>query len=199
VPAKTARSSLWGLCGGKLNGIPAIYRRYSSRLRAADRRFPVCVSYRSAGNKWQHGRERGSNIQSADSLSPGGTVPSSTLFQILADIVLLMHLAFILFVVLGGFLALRWRGLVWLHLPALAWGILVESMGWICPLTPLENQFRLMAGGQDMGRDFLGHYLASLIYPPHLTRGDQLWLAAVLVLLNLVAYGIRLRQHVRRR
>ncbi len=121
------------------------------------------------------------------------------LFEILADLVLLIHAGFIVFAVLGGFLALRWRGLVWLHLPALAWGVLVESMGWICPLTPLENQLRLLAGDPDIGQDFLAHYLVSLIYPPHLTRLDQLWLAAGLILLNLVAYGIRLRQHVRKR
>lgn len=123
---------------------------------------------------------------------------ATALFRFLADLVLVVHLLFIGFVIFGGFLALRWRGLTFVHLPALVWGLLVEAMGWICPLTPLENQLRLMGGEPGIGGDFLAHYLTRLIYPPALTRTDQIWLAAALLTLNLVAYGIRLRQHGRR-
>ena len=124
---------------------------------------------------------------------------AATLFLVLADLVLVVHLLFIGFVVFGGFLALRWRGLVFFHLPALVWGLLVEALGWICPLTPLENRLRLMGGEPGIGGDFLAHYLTRLIYPPDLTRVDQIWLATGLLVLNLVAYGIRVRQTVRER
>lgn len=132
-------------------------------------------------------------------LSNKGSVLNSVLvYQVLADLVLMGHLAFIVFVILGGFLTLKWPVLTWLHLPALTWGILVEAMGWICPLTSLENRLHLLAGQPGIGQDFLSHYLSLVIYPPGLTRTDQWVLAGVLFALNLVAYGLHLRQHKRR-
>lgn len=124
-------------------------------------------------------------------------VDSPTIYQVLADLVLVGHLMFVLFVILGGFGTLKWPSLTWLHLPALAWGILVEAMGWVCPLTTLENRLQLLAGGSGMGQDFIGHYLSLLIYPPGLSRQDQWGLAVGLIVLNLVAYGLRIRQHGR--
>ncbi|WP_454723647.1 MULTISPECIES: DUF2784 domain-containing protein [Cupriavidus] len=107
----------------------------------------------------------------------------------LADAVVVAHLAFILFVMFGGLLALRWPRLAWLHLPAAAWGVAVEWGGWICPLTPLENALRERAGQQAYGGDFVQHYLMPLIYPDGLTRHTQFVLGALVLLLNATIYA----------
>ena len=106
-----------------------------------------------------------------------------------SDLVLLLHLAFVLFVVAGGLLVVKWPRLAWLHLPSAAWGALVEFTGWICPLTPLENSLRAMAGTATYDRDFIEQYILPLLYPVELTRHVQLVLGAVVVGVNLVAYG----------
>ena len=106
-----------------------------------------------------------------------------------SDLVLLLHLAFVLFVVAGGLLVAKWPRLAWLHLPSAAWGALVEFTGWICPLTPLENSLRAMAGAETYDRDFIEQYILPLLYPVELTRHVQLVLGAVVVGVNLVAYG----------
>jgi hypothetical protein len=110
------------------------------------------------------------------------------LYLAFADAVLVLHLAFILFVVLGGLLVLWRRGLVWLHLPAVAWGILIECLGWICPLTTLENWLRMQGGGRGFSGGFIAHYLAPLIYPVGLTRGLQWLLAALVIAVNAIIY-----------
>lgn len=110
--------------------------------------------------------------------------------SLLADLVLALHAAFIVFVVLGGLLVLRWRRLVWLHLPCVLWGILIELAGWVCPLTPLENRLRESAGLGSYGDSFIGHYLMPLIYPPGLTPGMQYLLAAVVLVVNGVVYTL---------
>lgn len=107
----------------------------------------------------------------------------------LADGVLLLHLAFILFVVLGGLLLPRWPRLLWLHLPAASWGALIEFRGWICPLTPLENHLRHLAGEAGYTGDFIAHYLLPVIYPHGLTREIQLLLGLAVVLINAAAYA----------
>ncbi len=109
---------------------------------------------------------------------------------LLADLVLLLHASFIAFVMLGGLLVLRWRRLAWLHLPCVAWGILIELTGWICPLTPLENRLRGAAGLNSYGDSFIGHYLVPLIYPPGLTPRIQYLLAAVVLLVNVAVYTL---------
>ncbi|HTS20788.1 MAG TPA: DUF2784 domain-containing protein [Casimicrobiaceae bacterium] len=109
--------------------------------------------------------------------------------RIAADAVLLVHLIFIAFVALGGLLVLRWPLLAWLHLPAVFWGALVEAMGWICPLTPLEDSLRRAAGGAGYAGDFVEHYLVALIYPDWLTRGTQMLLALLVVGVNALVYG----------
>ena len=123
------------------------------------------------------------------------------IYSVLADLVLVLHLAFIAFVVLGGFLALRWRRLVWIHPPLAVWGALVALMGWICPLTPLENYLRGLAGLAQYGGSFLERYLLPLIYPTDLTRGLQVSLGLLVVAVNLLAYGllVRKRRHGRMR
>lgn len=117
----------------------------------------------------------------------------------LADLVVVLHLAFVLFVVLGGLLALRWRWVPWLHLPAAAWGGFIEATGRICPLTPLENSLRAAAGGSGYEGDFIQHYLIPIVYPPALTREIQLALGALLLVVNLVIYGAVWRRRTRER
>ena len=120
-------------------------------------------------------------------------------WRILADLLVVLHLAFAAFVVFGGFLAWKWRWVIFAHLPALAWGFWVETSGQICPLTPLENHFRHLAGQAGYQGGFLDHYLVPILYPPGLTRPDQWVLAALLLVITIVAYGALLRPHRRLR
>jgi uncharacterized protein DUF2784 len=99
------------------------------------------------------------------------------------------------FVFAGGLLALRRPRLAWIHLPAATWGALVEMEGWICPLTPLENRFRELAGGVAYRGDFVERYLLRVIYPENLTPNIQLVLAASVVAVNAVLYTVLLRRH----
>ena len=110
------------------------------------------------------------------------------LFQVIADLVVLIHLAFIVFVVLGGVLALRWRWIPWLHLPAVLWSALLEFCGWICPLTPLENWLRLAGGTSEYPGSFVEQYVLPIVYPTALTREAQVVLGLVLCLVNAVVY-----------
>jgi len=111
---------------------------------------------------------------------------------IAADAVLIVHFAFVAFVVAGGALVLRWPRLAWLHVPAVFWGTLVELTGWVCPLTPLENALRRAAGEPGYGGDFVQHYLVPLLYPEGLTRGMQSLLALAVIAANALFYGILL-------
>ena len=119
-------------------------------------------------------------------------------YGLLADLVVTLHLAFVLFTALGGLLAFRWRWVPWLHVPAAAWGGFVEVTGRICPLTPLENWLR-NAGGSTYEGDFIDHYLVPIIYPPTLTRGIQLALGGLLVVVNAAIYTIVWRRRRYRR
>jgi hypothetical protein len=109
--------------------------------------------------------------------------------RIAADAVLVLHLAFVLFAVLGGLLVLRVPGFAWLHLPALAWAAFVEFTGRVCPLTPLEVALRRAAGDSGYAGGFVEHYIVALLYPETLTRDVQMVLGAALVVLNVVIYG----------
>lgn len=110
-------------------------------------------------------------------------------YRLLADAVLLVHLAFVLFVALGGLLVLRRPRLARLHLPAAAWGALIMFAGWICPLTPLENHFRRLGGQAGYEGGFVEHYVVALIYPSGLTRGIQVGLGIAVILVNLLVYA----------
>jgi hypothetical protein len=110
-------------------------------------------------------------------------------YALAADAVVLLHLLFIAFVVLGAALLPRWPRLVWLHVPALLWGVYVELSGSLCPLTPLENELRALAGAHGYGGGFIEHYLLPLLYPAGLTRGLQWVLALGVAGLNLELYG----------
>ncbi len=110
------------------------------------------------------------------------------LYRVLADLVVLTHLGFIIFVLFGGLLALRWRWVPVAHLPAAAWGAAIEFSGWFCPLTPLETSLRRASGSAGYSGGFIEHYLIPIIYPRELTQGVQLLLGCVLVVLNLAVY-----------
>ena len=118
-----------------------------------------------------------------------------------ADVVVLVHLAFILFVAAGGLLVLRWPRLAWMHVPAIIWGALIEFAGWICPLTPLENRLRAAAGEAAYSGGFIDRYIMPIVYPAGLTRGMQLALGVAVIAVNLVIYGrlaLRIYQRVSR-
>lgn len=117
------------------------------------------------------------------------------MFRLLADLVVLLHLAFIAFVIGGGLLVLRWRRVAWFHVPAFAWAALVEFGGWICPLTPLENYFRELAGGIAYRGDFVEQYVIPLMYPDNLTRDLQLVFGILVLVVNGLVYWFVLASH----
>lgn len=110
------------------------------------------------------------------------------IFSALADIVLVLHFAFILFVVLGGALVMRWFWLALLHIPAVLWAACTEFLGLVCPLTPLEVNFRRQAGEAGYTGSFVGEYLLPLIYPGALTPAIQIWLGSIVLVINAAFY-----------
>lgn len=110
-------------------------------------------------------------------------------YRLLADLVLLLHIAFVLFVLFGGLLAFRWHTILRVHLPAVFWGAFVEFSGWICPLTPLENWLRTQGGEAHYPGDFLSRYLLAILYPAALTHEIQLVFGALVLIVNLAIYG----------
>jgi len=119
--------------------------------------------------------------------------------RIAADLVVTGHLGYILFVFLGGLLALRWPRTAWVHIPAAAWGMLVEFGNYYCPLTPLENRLRQAGGEAGYSGGFVEHYLLPVIYPDGLTRELQLALGLAVLLINLAVYGIVVSRWFRHR
>ena len=111
----------------------------------------------------------------------------------------MLHLLFILFVVSGGFLALKWPKLVYLHIPTVVWGVYIEFSGKICPLTPLENWFRFKSGQLGYEGDFIERYVIPIIYPVNLTRDMQITLGVVALLINVFAYSVLIFQLKKRR
>ncbi len=103
-----------------------------------------------------------------------------------------VHLAFVLLVVFGGLLVLRWPRLALIQLPAAVWGVVIEWAGWICPLTPLENSLRARGGAAGYGGGFVEHYLLGVLYPAGLTRNVQIVLGLTVLLVNAIAYGLLL-------
>ena len=115
-----------------------------------------------------------------------------------ADAIVALHFAFVLFVVLGASLVLRWPRVAWIHVPAVIWGALVEFTGWICPLTPLENRLRRRAGETGYQGDFIAHYVLPMLYPNGLTRQDQLVLGGAALAINIAIYTLAFVRHRRR-
>ena len=118
---------------------------------------------------------------------------SPSLAHAFADLLLVAHLAFVVFVVAGGLLVLRWPRAAWVHLPAALWGVTVEWVGWICPLTPLEVRLRQAAGEQASGSDFIARTVLPLLYPEGLTRSAQLVLGAIALAMNIAVYSVVIR------
>jgi hypothetical protein len=116
-------------------------------------------------------------------------------YWIAAQLVLILHLGFVCFVVLGGFLVRRWWWMLFVHIPAALWGALIEFQGWICPLTPLEHWFLEAAGKAGYAGGFIDHYFLPVLYPSALTRDIQLLLGIFVIVINLVAYGWLLVRH----
>ena len=114
-------------------------------------------------------------------------------YRFLADAVVVIHFCFVLFVVLGGLLVLRWRRVMWLHLPCAAWGALIEFGGWICPLTPLENHLRALGRQAGYAGGFVEHYIVAIMYPAGLTRWMQLVLGFLVLAVNGFVYWRVLR------
>ncbi|MDH5590529.1 MAG: DUF2784 domain-containing protein [Gemmatimonadota bacterium] len=119
-------------------------------------------------------------------------------YRILADVVLAAHVAFLLFVIGGGFLVLRWPRVVWIHAPCALWGAWVEFAQRVCPLTPLEIGLRRRAGREGYTGGFLEHYVEPIVYPPGLTHTHQVVLGIGLILLTSTLYGVAWRRSRRR-
>ena len=119
------------------------------------------------------------------------------LYRVAADLLVLLHLAFIIFVVAGGLAVFKWPWLALLHVPAATWGAVIEYKGWVCPLTPLENRLRQLAGGEGYSEGFIEHYVLQLVYPPGLTRDVQSTLGAAVTMINLLIYGVLLYRLLR--
>ena len=112
------------------------------------------------------------------------------LYRVAADLLMLLHLAFIIFVVAGGFTVFKWHWMALLHIPAASWGAVIEYKGWICPLTPWENRLRQLAGQEGYSEGFIEHYILQLVYPPGLTRDMQSTLGTIVIVINLLVYGV---------
>lgn len=115
-------------------------------------------------------------------------------YRLLADLVVLAHFAFVLLVIFGGLLVLRRPRFAWVHVPVALWGFVVEATGWICPLTPLENHFRALAGEAAYRGDFIERYVLHVMYPAGLTRPAQYVLAAVVLAINAAVYAVAIRR-----
>jgi hypothetical protein len=120
-------------------------------------------------------------------------------YRVLADAVAILHAAFVVFVIVGGLLVVRWRRLAVLHIPAAVWGAAIEFGGWVCPLTPLENYLRGRAGEAGYTGGFVEHYVLRTLYPEGLTRTIQWGLGLLVIMVNVVAYGYIVRARRRAR
>jgi Protein of Unknown function (DUF2784) len=112
------------------------------------------------------------------------------LYRLLANTVVIVHVAFIAFVVLGGFVAWRWRRIAWLHIPTALYGATIEFVGWVCPLTPLENHFRRLAGQSGYAGGFVEHYIIPVLYPTGWTVSLRVLLGTLVLFVNALAYGV---------
>jgi len=120
-------------------------------------------------------------------------------YGIFADTVVLIHLSFVIFAVLGAVLIIWQRWIIWLHLPAVLWAIWIECTGGICPLTPLENWFRIKGGQGGYKGDFVATYLLPVLYPAGLTRNVQIILAIMVIVINVAVYGSIFYRHSRKK
>jgi hypothetical protein len=116
------------------------------------------------------------------------------IYRLLADLVLILHAGFVVFVMLGAFLVLRWPRIAWIHVPVVLWGAGIEFLGGICPLTPLENHLRRLSGELGYPGGFIDHYVVSLLYPDGLTRPIQIAIGTLVLVVNIAVYAWALRR-----
>jgi hypothetical protein len=116
------------------------------------------------------------------------------LYRLAADIVVIVHFGFIVFVIVGGFLAIRWPRIAWVHLPVVAYGSLIEFFSFVCVLTPLEQWLRARSGSGGYDTSFTEHYILPLVYPSVLTYRLQLILGVSVIVINVVAYSLVIRK-----
>jgi hypothetical protein len=116
-------------------------------------------------------------------------VLSNMIYQGLADGIVLFHIGFILFAVFGGLLVLKWRYLVWVHVPAALWAVTVELAHWPCPLTPLENWLREQGGETSYETGFVENYILPILYPAQITAPQQIMLGALVLGINVAVYA----------
>lgn len=118
-------------------------------------------------------------------------------YLIAANLVMLLHYAFLAFATFGGFLLRWWPHMLWWHLPIVTWGVAIAAIGWTCPLTPLENRLRVLGGSSAYAGGFVERYLLPVLYPEHLTLAIQQGLGVIVVVVNLAAYAWawRARRH----
>jgi hypothetical protein len=121
------------------------------------------------------------------------------IFRALADAVALFHAAFVIFVVFGSLIVIRWPGVIWIHLPAAMWGAAIEFGGWTCPLTPIENVLRSRAGEAGYAGGFVDHYIFRALYPDGLTPAIRWSLGAFVLIVNALAYGFIWNRRLRSR
>ncbi len=121
------------------------------------------------------------------------------LFSLAADLLVLAHFGFIVFVVAGGSLAFRWPRVIWVHLPAVVWGVTIEFAGFICPLTPLENKLRFAAGESGYTGGFIDQYVVPIVYPSGLSRNLQIILGVTAILINVAIYAALLAKRKQNR
>lgn len=110
------------------------------------------------------------------------------MLELAADFIVLLHFLFIVFVIFGGLLVLKWKWVVWLHIPAATWGALIVLIGWLCPLTPLENLLRRTEASNGYATGFIEHYLIPIIYPAGLTRDLQIAMGVAVIIINVIIY-----------
>jgi len=120
------------------------------------------------------------------------------LYQILATGSVIVHFGFVGFVIVGGVLCFKKPKIAWFHIPAVVWAITIELTGKVCPLTPLENYFRLKAGSLDYSTDFISHYLMPILYPEELTRNIQYLLGLAVFLINMIIYGLLIQRTIQK-
>jgi len=110
-------------------------------------------------------------------------------YTLTADAIVLLHMAFVIFVVAGGLLVFRWRRVALLHLPAVVWAVLLEFRGWLCPLTPLELKLRASGGQAGYGGGFIEHYILPVLYPVELDKVMQIEIGSLVIAVNIAVYG----------
>lgn len=110
-------------------------------------------------------------------------------YTLTADAIVVLHLAFVIFVVAGGLLVFRWRRVALLHLPAVVWAVLLEFNGWLCPLTPLELKLRASGGQAGYGGGFIEHYILPVLYPAELDKVMQVEIGSLVIAVNIAVYG----------